>query len=120
MYADTVTESMRVALEETTRRRALQEAYNQEHGITPASIVKAIDDVSLSVYNLDYATPAVMEDREAFLSQEELDSRIEELQGQMKQAAANLDFERAATLRDRIKALKSRELGLAGARSTRS
>ncbi len=120
MYADTVTESMRVALEETTRRRALQEAYNQEHGITPASIVKAIDDVSLSVYNLDYATPVVMEDREAFLTQEELDSRIEELQGLMKQAAANLDFERAATLRDKIKALKSRELGLAGARSTRS
>jgi len=120
MYADTVTESMRVALEETTRRRALQEAYNQEHGITPASIVKAIDDVSLSVYTLDYATPVAMEDREAYLSQDELDSRIEELQGQMRQAAANLDFERAATLRDKIKSLKARELGLAGARSTRS
>ncbi len=58
MYADTVTESMRVALEETGRRRQLQEAYNQEHGITPASIVKAIDDASLSIYNLDYSTPA--------------------------------------------------------------
>jgi excinuclease ABC subunit B len=120
MYADTVTESMRVALEETTRRRALQEAYNEEHGITPASVVKAIDDASLSVYNLDYATPSVMEDREAYLSPEELDSRIEELQAQMRQAAANLDFERAATLRDKIKALKGRELGLAGVRSTRS
>jgi len=120
MYADTVTESMRVALEETSRRRAMQEAYNKEHGITPASIVKAIDDVSLSVYNLDYGTPAVMEDREAYLSQEELDSRIEELQAQMRQAAANLDFERAATLRDKIKVLKGRELGLVGVRSTRS
>ncbi len=120
MYADTMTESMRVALEETARRRALQEAYNTEHGITPASIVKAIDDVSLTVYNLDYGTPAVMEDREAYLSPEELDARIEELQTQMRQAAANLDFERAAKLRDKIKGLKARELGFAGVRSTRS
>jgi excinuclease ABC subunit B len=120
MYADTVTESMRVALEETTRRRVMQEAYNAEHDITPATIVKAIDDISLSVYNLDYGTPAVMEDREAYLSPVELDSRIEDLQAQMRQAAANLDFERAAALRDKIKTLKGRELGLAGARSTRS
>ena len=120
MYADTVTESMRVALEETSRRRVMQEAYNAEHGITPASIVKAVDDISLSVYNLDYGTPAVMEDRETYLSPDELDSRIEELQAQMRQAAANLDFERAATLRDKIKTLKGRELGLAGARSTGS
>jgi excinuclease ABC subunit B len=120
MYADTVTDSMRVTLEETARRRQLQEAYNIEHGITPASIVKAIDDISLSVYNLDYSAPAVMEEREAYLSQDELDRRIEELQTQMRQAAANLDFERAATLRDKIKALKARELGLAGAPSGRS
>jgi excinuclease ABC subunit B len=120
MYAETVTESMRVALEETGRRRQLQEAYNEEHGITPASIVKAIDAGSLSIYNLDYATPAVMEDREAYLTPEELDSRIEELQAQMRQAAANLDFERAATLRDKIKTLKGRELGLVAVRSTRS
>ena len=120
MYADRVTESMRVALEETSRRRVMQEAYNTEHGITPASIIKAIDDISLSVYNLDYGTPAVMEDREAYLSPDELDSRIEELQGQMRQAAANLDFERAAILRDKIKTMKSRELGFAGMRSDRS
>ncbi len=119
MYADTMTESMRVAVEETTRRRQLQEAYNEEHGITPASIVKAIDDVSLTVYNLDYATPAVMEDRETYLTQDELEARIEELQAQMRHAAANLDFERAAALRDKIKALKGRELGLAGVRSPR-
>ena len=120
MFADIVTESMRVALDETSRRRVMQEAYNTEHGITPASIVKAIDDISLSVYNLDYGTPAVMEDREAYMSPGELDSRIDELQGQMRQAAANLDFERAATLRDKIKTMKSRELGLAGVRSDRS
>jgi excinuclease ABC subunit B len=120
MYADTVTESMRVALSETSRRRVVQEAYNTEHDITPASIVKSIDDISLSVYNIDYGPPVVMEDREAYLSPAELDSRIEELQAQMRQAAANLDFERAATLRDKIKTLKSRELGLAGVREPRS
>jgi excinuclease ABC subunit B len=120
MYADTVTESMRMALSETTRRRVVQEAYNTEHGITPASIVKSIDDISLSVYHIDYGTPVMMEDREAYLSQGELDSRIEELQVQMRQAAANLDFERAATLRDRIKTLKTRELGLAGVKELRS
>jgi excinuclease ABC subunit B len=120
MYADTVTESMRVALSETSRRRVVQEAYNTEHGITPASIVKSIDDISLSVYNLDYGTPAVMEDRETYLSPAELDSRIEELQAQMRQAAANLDFERAATLRDKIKTLQRRELGFAGVTGLRS
>jgi excinuclease ABC subunit B len=61
-----------------------------------------------------------MDDRDAYLSPAELDSRIEQLQAQMRQAAANLDFERAATLRDKIKTLKARELGFAGVRSTRS
>jgi len=120
MYADTVTNSMRIALSETERRRKLQEAYNTEHGITPASIVKAIDDASLSIYQRDYSTPMVMEDRETYLSPDEIESRIEQLQAQMRQAAANLDFERAATIRDRIKSLKGRELGLVAVRSTRS
>jgi excinuclease ABC subunit B len=120
MYADVVTESMRVALEETGRRRALQEAYNTEHGITPASIVKAIDDASLGVYNLDYSAPVLMEEPEAYLSPQELEARIDELRSQMRLAAANLDFERAATMRDKIKTLKGRELGMAAVESTRS
>jgi excinuclease ABC subunit B len=120
MYADTVTESMRVALDETTRRRQLQEAYNVEHGITPQSIVKAVDDAAWSVYNLDYQTPSAAEEREPYLTAEQIDLRIEELQAQMRQAAANLDFERAAAFRDRIKSLKNRELGLAAVRLTRS
>ena len=120
MYADTVTKSMRVALAEMERRRVIQGAYNTEHGITPASIVRAIDDASLSIYQRDYSTPVVMEEREAFVSQEELDSRIEELQAHMRQAAANLDFEGAAAIRDKIKSLKGRELGLATGRLTRS
>jgi excinuclease ABC subunit B len=61
-----------------------------------------------------------MKDRESYLSPAELEDRIEQLQGQMKQAAANLDFERAASLRDKIKTLKSREMGLAGVRAPRS
>jgi excinuclease ABC subunit B len=123
MYADRVTESMRIAIAETERRRQLQEAYNTEHGITPASIVKDIDGGLMSVYNRDYSTPAVREDSEPFealLTQDAVEARIAGLQADMRQAASNLDFERAATLRDRIKALKARELGLAATRATRS
>ena len=123
MYADTVTESMRIAIAETDRRRLLQEAYNTEHGITPASIIKDIDGGLMSVYDRDYSTPAVREDSEPFealLTQDAVEARITGLQADMRQAASNLDFERAATLRDRIKALKARELGLAAARLTRN
>ena len=119
MYADTMTDSMRVAIDETERRRRLQGAYNQEHGITPASIVKAIDEVLSSVYERDYSQAAVSEEREPFFTQAELEAHIAGLEQEMRVAAANLDFERAATLRDRIKTLKSRELGLASARAIR-
>ena len=120
MYADRMTDSMRHAIGETERRRLVQAAYNAEHGITPASIVKAIDDGLTNLYDRDYSTPSVAEERESFVSQDQLDSRIQELGAQMRHAAANLDFERAAALRDRIKSLKDRELGLAGAPSSRS
>jgi excinuclease ABC subunit B len=117
MYADTVTESMRLAINETERRRQIQEAYNREHGITPASIVKDIDDVLSSVYERDYVTiPAGRDDEEVFRTQAELEARIAALETEMKTAAANLEFEKAATARDRLKALRARELGLAGSR----
>ncbi|MDE3157020.1 MAG: excinuclease ABC subunit UvrB [Acidobacteriota bacterium] len=113
MYADAVTDSMRTAIAETERRRALQEAYNREHGITPASIVKAIDDVRLSVYERDYsAVPVVKEADTPYRTVEALEARVRELQEAMRGAAADLDFERAATLRDEIKRLRSTELGL--------
>jgi excinuclease ABC subunit B len=112
MYADTMTASMKSAIAETDRRRALQEAYNEAHGITPESVVRQIDDVLSSVYERDYATPAVRETRETFRTQAELDAEIARLEVEMKAAAANLDFERAAALRDRVKLLRSRELGL--------
>jgi len=113
MYADTVTDSMRACINETERRRKLQEAYNVEHGITPQSIVKQIDDVMSSVYERDYMTPDGARDgTEHFKTQAELDQYVSQLQAQMKAAAANLDFEKAAALRDDIKRLRNPELGL--------
>jgi excinuclease ABC subunit B len=111
MYADKVTDSMRMALTETDRRREIQEAYNREHGITPASIVKAMDEVMSSVYERDYVTvPVAQDEREVFRTQAELDAHLASLDREMRSAAANLEFERAAGLRDRIKKLRSREL----------
>jgi excinuclease ABC subunit B len=117
MYADRMTDSMKTAIAETDRRRTIQEAYNEEHGITPASIVKSIDEVMTSVYERDYVTVGTTADEGGlFKTQAELDAHVHALQQQMKAAAANLEFEKAATLRDRIRQLKTRELGLAGSR----
>jgi excinuclease ABC subunit B len=113
MYADTMTESMKSAIAETERRRTLQAAYNEEHGITPESVVRAIDDVMTSVYDMDYSTPAMREPTETtFRTQAEIDAEIGRLEREMKSAAANLDFERAATIRDALRSLRTRELGL--------
>jgi excinuclease ABC subunit B len=114
MYADTVTDSMRACINETERRRALQEAYNAEHGITPQSVVRQIDDVMSSVYERDYMTaPMLVRDgAETFRTQADLDAHIAGLQEKMNAAAANLDFEKAAALRDDIKRLRNADLGL--------
>jgi excinuclease ABC subunit B len=112
MYADRMTESMKSALAETERRRTLQAAYNEEHGITPESVVRAIEDVMSSVYERDYVTPPAREAAQMFRTQAELDAEIARLEREMKSAAANLDFERAATIRDTLKSLRTRELGL--------
>ncbi len=114
LYADAATDSMRQAMDETDRRRRVQEAYNVEHGITPASIIKNIDDVLTSVYERDYVTvPKVPDEREQFKTQAELDAFITGLEREMRAAAANLEFERAAALRDRLKRLRNPELVLA-------
>jgi excinuclease ABC subunit B len=113
MYADHETNSMRIAISETGRRRTIQAAYNEEHGITPQSIVRAIDEVMSSVYERDYLTPsATIDGTERFHNQQQLDAYLDKLQAQMKAAAANLDFEKAASLRDDIKRLRNLELGL--------
>jgi excinuclease ABC subunit B len=120
MYADTMTDSMKSAMAETERRRTLQAAYNDAHGITPESVVRQIDDVLSSVYERDYSVPPMLrETREVFHTQAELDAEIARLDREMKSAAANLDFERAAGIRDRLKALRTRELGLAELQSDR-
>jgi excinuclease ABC subunit B len=112
MYADTMTDSMRVAIHETERRRALQEAYNQAHGITPTSIVKQIDEVMSSVYERDYMTPTLARDgTERYRTQAELDAHLAMLENEMRAAAADLAFEKAAFIRDDIKRLRSPELG---------
>ncbi len=114
MYADVVTDSMRACISETERRRALQHAYNEEHGITPQSIIKQIDEVMSSVYERDYLTPADPHDgTKRFKTQAELDQYIAQLQLEMKTAAANLDFEKAAAIRDTIKRLRNPELSAA-------
>jgi excinuclease ABC subunit B len=113
MYADKETDSMRAAINETARRRTIQEAYNQAHGITPQSIIKQIDDVLSSVYERDYVTPtAVADGSERFRTQAQLDAYLAARQNDMRAAAANLDFEKAAAIRDEIKRLRNPELGL--------
>ena len=106
MYADTVTASMRAAMEETQRRRRIQEDYNKEHGITPQGIKKAIKDITERV-------KAVAEARAAYsptpISREEVLRLIKDLEAQMRKAAKNLEFEKAALLRDRIIELRKDE-----------
>jgi excinuclease ABC subunit B len=111
MYANTVTDSMRMAISETERRRTLQAAYNEAHGITPTTIVKDIEGVLSSVYERDYGGALALDDSD---SPDESAARLADLERQMKQAAADLDFEAAAAFRDRIAAIKTRAMGLAG------
>src|SRR5687768_5458234 len=116
LYADVHTDSMKHAMAETERRRRVQAAYNDEHGITPASIIKNIDNVLGSIYERDYVTiPKADDERSKFKSQAELDAFMTGLEKDMRTAAANLEFERAASLRDRLKRLRAP--GLSGAQS---
>jgi len=113
MYADRVTDSMAATLRETERRRRLQAAYNAEHGITPESIRSSIRELLQTVYERDYYTVEVGPAAEEVPGDPAaLEARIKELEAQMKDAARRLDFERAAELRDRVRALRKRELAV--------
>ena len=105
MYADTITDSMRAALDETQRRREVQMAYNEEHGITPKTIQKAVRDL-ISVSRKVAASELQMEKDPESMSEKELEKLIKELEKQMKKAAADLNFEAAADLRDKLIELK--------------
>jgi excinuclease ABC subunit B len=113
LYADVMTQSMQKALGETSRRRARQIAWNEAHGITPTSIKRDISDVLHSVYEQDYVTvDAVEGDATANFVGKDLGAAIGELEKKMRAAAADLEFETAARLRDEIKRLESLQLGL--------
>ena len=105
MYADVITDSMRGAMEETMRRRKLQQAYNEEHGITPQTIKKAVRDL-ISISKAVAKEEKALEKDPESMNREELEKLIGEVQKQMKKAAAELNFEAAATLRDRMISLK--------------
>ena len=105
MYADVITDSMRGAMEETMRRRELQQAYNEEHGITPQTIKKAVRDLISISKEVAKEEKELEKDPES-MSREELEKLIGEVHKQMKKAAAELNFEAAATLRDRMISLK--------------
>ncbi len=111
MYADRVTDGIRVSLQETNRRREIQRRYNEEQGITPESIKKSVTDLLSSVYEADYYTvPVVSDKEEVFLSEKDLLTMTRKLRSDMKRAAENLEFEQAARIRDRLRELEA--LGL--------
>ena len=117
LYADKTTGSMRQAIDESNRRRQIQQEYNREHDITPTSVKKNLGRVLRSIYEQDYVTVPKVSDtgldiEERYHSVREMTSRIEKLKREMKQAADNLEFELAAEIRDEIKALEDAELSL--------
>ncbi len=120
MYADVVTHSMSKAIEETQRRREIQQEYNQRNGITPQTILKPVDHNFLQMAQLDYSQVSVVaEEIEEYSSAEEIRAKMTQLETQMKAAAERFEFEKAAEYRDKIKRLKEidLQLGFLGQRS---
>jgi excinuclease ABC subunit B len=111
LYADRMTDSMKKALDETNRRRAIQHAYNEENGITPESIIRPLDMTLVAIVGADYTdlTGPDAEGMPDLKSQEELDTYIGKLESDMREAAKRFEFEKAAKLRDTIKELRTKE-----------
>jgi len=112
LYADTMTDSMKLAIGETDRRRAKQQAYNIENNITPQSINKSVDMELAAIVEADYLTVPIDESAiDDIANEDDLRRVIEQLETQMREAAKKFEFERAASLRDRIRLLRQRDLG---------
>jgi len=111
LYADRITDSMRRAIDETDRRRTIQRAYNEEHGITPQSIISPVEMGLAAILKAEYGDVAEEETAgmPELASQAELDAYIERLETEMREAARKFEFERAARLRDSIKELREKE-----------
>jgi excinuclease ABC subunit B len=110
LYADRITDSMKKAMDEVTRRRAIQTAYNEANGITPESIVRPLAMSLASIIEADYTDLTSETDSiPDFKSQEELDTYIGKLESDMREAAKRFDFEKAAKLRDAVKDLRTKE-----------
>ncbi|HUJ00142.1 MAG TPA: UvrB/UvrC motif-containing protein, partial [Usitatibacter sp.] len=118
LYADHTTDSMKAAIDETERRRATQVAFNLAHGIEPKSVSKRIKDMIDGVYDADEAREAkkAAEEEAKYdsLSEKQLDQRIKKIEKEMLEAARNLEFERAANLRDELKTLRDRLMAVGG------
>ncbi len=111
LYADVMTDSMKRAIEETSRRRALQRAYNEANNIEPQSIIKSIDANLLAVAEADYVTvPLEPEEEVAAIPPEQMDKYLADLEERMREAARKFDFKQAAQFRDRLKELRARSL----------
>ena len=110
LYADGMTDSMKRAMNETQRRRRLQAAFNKEHGITPQTVIRSLGSPLVKIYDADYFDIPVAAEQGAKYGPGELPRMIRQLKKEMKQAAEQLEFEKAAELRDRIRELEEREL----------
>jgi excinuclease ABC subunit B len=110
LYADKMTDSMKRAIGETTRRRTIQEAYNLEHGITPQTIIKPIEATLVTAYEADYFKVPINLDEYSDYTRANIKETMARMEAEMREAARRFEFERAAELRDRIKYLRERDL----------
>jgi excinuclease ABC subunit B len=120
LYADSITASMKLAIDETNRRRTLQAAFNKTHGITPQTVIKSLGSPLVKIYEADYVDVPLAAEKGTDYKANELPKAIQRLKKEMKKAAGNLEFEKAAELRDRIRAMEEREIGLRNPWTARS